>query len=202
MSQFSAVATPPPMQKPRIRAIVGLAHLPSLACAVWPTSSYRATCSGVARVWSNSEMSAPATKALSPAPVTTTTRISGSASNASRIDGIAAHISKDAALRFSGLLKVSRPTAPCFAAIILGVGLRVMRSALDDAAAPEVGDHVGVVAGLRQDLVGVLALLRGGGAHGEGRAAHLYGLADELDLAQRGGGDRLGHLQVPHLRIG
>ena len=50
------------------------------------------------RAFSNSEMSAPETKALSPAPVTTTTRIAGSFSNSSRMTGIASHMSVEVAL--------------------------------------------------------------------------------------------------------
>ena len=68
-------------------------------------------------------MSAPETKAWSPAPVTTTTRIAGSFSKSSRMTGIASHMSDEVALRLAGLLKTSRPTGPIFSAIMLGVGL-------------------------------------------------------------------------------
>ena len=68
-------------------------------------------------------MSAPDTKALSPAPVTTMTRIAGSFSKSSRMTGIASHMSVEVALCFCGLLKTSRPTGPSFSAIMLGVGL-------------------------------------------------------------------------------
>jgi hypothetical protein len=73
-------------------------------------------------------MSAPDTKALSPAPVTTTTRIAGSFSKSSRMTGIASHMSDEVALCLAGLLKTIRPTGPFFSAIMLGVGLIMTNS--------------------------------------------------------------------------
>jgi hypothetical protein len=54
--------------------------------------------SSVARSLSNFEMSAPETKALPPAPVSTTTRTSSSLAKPSRIFAVAAHMSSDTAL--------------------------------------------------------------------------------------------------------
>src|ERR1700756_968114 len=75
-------------------------------------------------------MSAPETKAWSPAPVTTTTRIAGSFSKSSRMTGIASHMSDEGGLRLAGLLKTSGPTGPAFSAIMFGVGLIMTYSLL------------------------------------------------------------------------
>ena len=83
-------------------------------------------------------MSAPETKALSPAPVTTTTRIAGSFSNSSRMTGIASHMSVEVALCFCGLLKTSRPTGPAFSAIMLGVGLKFINPLSDSLSVTHV----------------------------------------------------------------
>src|SRR5690242_8966410 len=81
--------------------------------------------SGVARTCSNSEISAPATNALSPAPRTTITRTSGSASSSVTISVIACHIAFETALRRSGLLKIIQPIEPCFSSNILSVRLAI-----------------------------------------------------------------------------
>ena len=57
-------------------------------------------------------MSAPETKAFSPAPFSTITRIAGSASSRSSASGSARHMATESALCFAGLLKVIQPTAP------------------------------------------------------------------------------------------
>src|SRR6266436_160437 len=84
-------------------------------------------------------MSAPETKAWSPAPVTTTTRTAGSFSKSSRMTGIASHMSDDVALRLAGLLKTSRPTGPAFSAIMFGVGLIICTLLLLERGPP--GPH-------------------------------------------------------------
>jgi hypothetical protein len=63
--------------------------------------------SSEARSLSNLDTSAPDTKALPPAPVSTTTRTSASLANSSRISLKAAHISSETALWRSGLLKIT-----------------------------------------------------------------------------------------------
>ena len=73
------------------------------------------------RVFSNSEMSAPDTNAVSPMPRSTTTRTCGSFSNASMMSGTAAHMSVEHALRRAGLLKISQPIGPSILAIIRSV---------------------------------------------------------------------------------
>ena len=61
---------------------------------------------------SNSEMSAPETKASSPAPRITTTRTDASSSSSATAPGIACHISAEMALRRSAWSKTSQARAP------------------------------------------------------------------------------------------
>ena len=91
----------------------------SLACLARLVIDFIA--SSLPRFSSNSEMSAPDTNALSPAPASTMTRTAGSASKSAMIFGIACHMSNDTALRFSGWLKIIQPMPPSLRAIILGV---------------------------------------------------------------------------------
>src|SRR4029077_19078755 len=146
-------------------------------------------------------MSAPETKAWSPAPVTTTTRMAGSFSDSSMMIGIASHMSDEVALRLAGLLKTSRPTGPAFSAIMFGVGL-IMGNLLNNSALAKAGDGRSIVAGFLQHRLCVLALLGRGRAHLEGRAAHVDRLAYELDVAQLGRLHGMLHLEVLDLRIG
>src|SRR5690349_18041835 len=97
-SQVSAVPSPPPMQKPRIIAMVGFGHSSSLVTMVTDTLLYSATASGLARFSLNSLMSAPDTNALSPAPFNTITRIAGSEMNSFSAMSSPSHISYDMAL--------------------------------------------------------------------------------------------------------
>src|SRR5216684_976785 len=69
-------------------------------------------------------MSAPETKALPPAPDSTTTRIAGSLAKSARISFAACHISSEVALSRSGLLKIIVPIGPSLRAIILSVGMK------------------------------------------------------------------------------
>ena len=62
----------------------------------------------------NWEMSAPATKAVSPAPRRITTRIAGSAERSRTYSGMRCHISWLTALRLCGWLKVIQPIGPSF----------------------------------------------------------------------------------------
>src|SRR3981081_516196 len=73
---------------------------------------------------------------------------------------------------------------------------------LDDAALPEAGDRRGVVAGLLQHCLGMLALLGRRRTHFEGRAAHVDRLAYELDRPKLGRCHGMRHLEVLDLRIG
>jgi len=73
------------------------------------------------RFSANSEISAPETKALSPAPIMTTTRMSSSAWKSFMAWPTASHMAMDTALRRAGLLKISQPTPSSLRAIILSV---------------------------------------------------------------------------------
>jgi hypothetical protein len=71
---------------------------------------YSSEAAALWRVFSNWLISAPETKALSPAPARITTRTSGSSRNSVSAWPSPSHMSSDIALRFSGLLKVTVPT--------------------------------------------------------------------------------------------
>src|ERR1700761_7105769 len=110
MSVSIATCMPPPRQKPRMQEMVGLGKLPSSARCASLFFEYSSEAAALWRVFSNWLMSAPDTKALSPAPTRITTRTSGSSRNSVRTWPTPSHISSDIALRFSGLLKVRTPT--------------------------------------------------------------------------------------------
>ena len=96
------MSSPAPRQNPRIMAMTGFASaLQERLITAWAWS-YSARAAGEVRKSPNSEMSAPETKALSPAPVSTTTRTSGSACSASSRPGRSARISPVSALRLPG----------------------------------------------------------------------------------------------------
>ena len=114
------------MQKPRILAMSGLSSSSSALLAAAATASNSARASGLERLVSNSEMSAPETKALSPAPCMTTTRTSSSAWNRSTMSTMARFISIFMALRRSGLLKVIQPTPSVTVASMKGVSSSIV----------------------------------------------------------------------------
>src|SRR5712691_9216396 len=62
----------------------------------------------------NCEMSAPETNDSSPATRSTTTRMASSAVSSRTYSGMASHISRLTALRFSGWLKTIQPIGPSF----------------------------------------------------------------------------------------
>src|SRR5579884_4017319 len=107
-------------------------------------------------------MSAPDTKALPPAPVSTTTRIDGSAPNSASMSDAACHISNDTALCLSGLLKMRYPTPPPFRAHLLSLCVRsfippslyhlsLMERGDVAIGKPEfLGDFVGVLTDVRR----------------------------------------------------
>jgi hypothetical protein len=69
----------------------------------------------------NCEMSAPATKAWSPAPRRITTRMASSLVSSRTCSGICCHISWLTALRFSGWLNTIQPIGPSFSSSSLSV---------------------------------------------------------------------------------
>src|SRR5580658_5476188 len=114
-----AIASPPPRQNPRIRAIVGLRNPENLFRPTLVIRPYSCCASAFDRSLSNWLISAPETNALLPAPVRITTRTELSSANSSRISPSPTHISTDMALRFSGWLNVTNPIPSSFAASIL-----------------------------------------------------------------------------------
>src|SRR5829696_2438801 len=110
-SQQAAISTPPPMQWPRIIAIVGLGKSRRAAWAARLSRRTTAMGSAGSGPLSRSAMSAPAQK-LGPAPVTTSTRTAESSASAARTPGSPAHMAAVMALRLSGRSIVSRATCP------------------------------------------------------------------------------------------
>src|ERR1700677_5385541 len=127
----------------------------------------------VERSLPNFEMSAPDTKALPPARVSPTTRISLSAAKPLSMLVVASHISSDTALCRSGLLKVTMPTPPSLRESILSVWVIVssfvsssascakVPGALHRAGLMQCRDLAGRKSELLEHRVGVLAKLRG-----------------------------------------
>src|SRR3954464_15535669 len=110
-SREGAIATPPPMQCPRIAATVGCGKARSAAWAARlsrRTSGIGASGSGPL---SRSAMSAPAQND-GPAPVTTSARTPASSASPESSSGRAAHMPAVIALRFSGRSMVRTATAP------------------------------------------------------------------------------------------
>src|SRR5215510_4974506 len=165
--------------------------------------------SSVARSSPKREMSAPETKALPPAPLTTTTRTLPSRAKASRIFAAASHMSSDTALRRSGLLKIRWPTPPSRRATTLSVS--VMTSILLASCRAGARSHRIRLAERRdlarlepellEDCVGVLAEVgrrRRDPARRARQRHRLTGHAQRLALFL----DALRHAEVHHLRIG
>ena len=93
------------------------------------------------------ETSAPATNALPPAPESTITRTSGSASNRSTASPMPCHISSEIALSLSGLLKTMWATAPSRRVRILSVIVRSLSGELGRPLLDEGDDGLAVVGG-------------------------------------------------------
>src|SRR5262245_19954021 len=191
-------------------AIVGFLHS---TIAWWARSAillYSSTASREPRFSPNSEMSAPDTNALPPAPESTTTRTASSRPNASRILGTACHMSTETALWRAGLLNVIQPTAPSLRAIMRSVPVSMVFSigvpaaklaVLHDLAPAQAGNRLVVVAERTQHLVGVLAALGRRIADVARRTGKLDRLVDDLDIAELGVVDAGRHAEVTHLRI-
>src|SRR3954471_20512722 len=87
-------------------------------------ASYCLTASRAARMSSNCEMSAPDTKAFSPAPENTIARIVSSCSACASSGGTACHMSTDSALCLAGLLNRMCSVGPSAQACTRSVGER------------------------------------------------------------------------------
>src|SRR6185312_12237537 len=183
-------------------AMVGLVTSCSAAVAPSAILSYCAMLSADERCFSNCEMSAPEMKALSPAPLRTMTRTSGSRSKWPRMTGIACHMSSDSALRRAGLLNTIQPIAPSISAIMRSLGEIIFRSSSNRAVAVQSLDGIVVIPELAQHRVGVLAALRRRAVQPRRRAAQRDRLSDQVDAAERRMIDRLGDAQMLHLRVG
>src|ERR1700677_2501310 len=127
----------------------------------------------VERSLPNFEMSAPDTKALPPARVSPTTRISLSAAKPLRISVVASHISSDTALCRSGLLKVTMPTPPSLRESILSVWLMVTSLFIRDGR-----------------LVPAIHVFLASSRHARHKAGHDDWLLHRIRLMQRGNGAR------------
>ena len=105
-SQAAASWLPPPTQWPRTAASVGFGKAASASSAATARSL------GSAPGSRSEEMSAPALN-VSPAPVSTSTRTSGSAARRASSGGSARHMAEVSALRLAGLLMttVATPSA-------------------------------------------------------------------------------------------
>src|SRR5271169_2160346 len=203
-----AIASPPPRQNPRMRAMIGLGNAAYFARPTPASRSYSCCALASERLFSNWLMSAPETNALCPAPVRITTRTDPSSVNSSRISPNPVHISSDIALRFSGWLNVISPTPSSFAASILPpaysrVTPPLGKSFISDRSIPaHLGDLVGGIPHRCQHLIGARSHLRR-------RQADVLGEAGDAD--RRGHHLRvtdhrrvhLGrHAEMLHLRIG
>ena len=104
MSQPIAIAKPPPIQYPLTRAIVGFVITFKESWKFATDWLYEAMASAEALSVSNLEISAPATKALSPAPVKTIARTSEFDPYLSNKLAALSHISWDIAFMRWGLL--------------------------------------------------------------------------------------------------
>src|SRR6478736_3321737 len=203
-----AIASPPPRQKPRMRAMIGLGKAAYLARPTPASRSYSCWASAFERFFSNWLMSAPETNALWPAPVRITTRTDPSSANSSRMAPNPVHISSDMALRFSGWLNVISPTPSSFAASIFPAAYsRVMpplgKSFISDRSLlAHLGDLVRRISDRGQHFVGARShfrrrqadvLVEAGDADGRG---HHVGVADYRRV-------HLGrHSEMLHLRVG
>src|SRR5215467_5004332 len=90
-----------------------------------PIRRYSSSSAMLRRRSLNCEMSAPATKALSPAPRMMTTRMASSVARSWTYFGMSSQVSTPTAFRFSGRLKMIQPMGPSFSIKRLGVSLMV-----------------------------------------------------------------------------
>src|SRR5215813_5869814 len=160
-----------------------------IAAQAW---SYEARAAAEVRRSANSEMSAPETKARSPAPVRTTTRTSASACSASSRPGSAARISLVRALRLPGLWKVTTATSPVTSTSRLSVPVPcrageldgVMRVLSDHSVRAEPVDLRRWVAQPGEHLVGVGADAGARVPDGGRPAGHPHGVAEDVQPAE------------------
>src|SRR5437773_3676279 len=105
-------SSPPPTQTPWIIATIGWRHRASAPIVASSTTPYFFAVFAFLRVVSNSEMSAPAAKALSPAPRITTQRRRLSASSSRMTSPSRFHEPSPSAFNLPGLLSVTVAMSP------------------------------------------------------------------------------------------
>src|SRR2546426_1142466 len=110
MRRWQAIASspPPPSAKPFTAAITGFPHVSSRRSTAWPRSARALPSNGPC--WARSPMSAPATKALGPAPVRIAPRISSPVARRSATSASSAITWSFSALSLSGRLMVINAT--------------------------------------------------------------------------------------------
>src|SRR5712672_3715200 len=111
-SHWVMTSSPPPTQTPWIIATIGWRHRAIAPIVASSTAPYFFALFAFLRVVSNSEMSAPAAKALSPAPRITMQRSDLSASSARIVSPRRFHEPNPSALSLSGLLSVTVAISP------------------------------------------------------------------------------------------
>src|SRR5712692_7799490 len=111
-SHCEAISSPPPTHTPWIMATVGCRHAESACIVRSSTSPYFFATLAFLRVVSNSEMSAPAAKAFSPAPRLTMQRRDLSASRSRIASPSRFHEPSPSAFNLPGLLSVTVAMSP------------------------------------------------------------------------------------------
>ena len=110
MSQARAISHPPPRAKPLTAAMTGCGSLSRAVVSRWPSSANARP--SIADFVDISLMSAPATKAFSPAPVRMTAPISSRSASESTTANSSARIALLIALNVDGLSSVTVATRP------------------------------------------------------------------------------------------
>ena len=108
MWQASASSHPPPSAKPLIAAMTGFPRVSISRSAAWPSLEDASPWSGV--ITASSLMSAPATKAFSPAPVRITTPTSAFSRSEEKTAWISRTVFSFSAFNTLGRLIVTRAT--------------------------------------------------------------------------------------------
>src|SRR5215831_15706531 len=138
-----ASSQPPPSAKPLMAAITGFPRFSMRSNRRCPMSEKSRPPAAVCSL--SSLMSAPATKALSPAPVTMTTRRLSSAENSAIAASSSLSIARFSAFSTCGLLNVTRATARSVPSrsttIVSGMGERIHQPAHHDGDDDEPDEH-------------------------------------------------------------
>src|SRR6266478_1914821 len=139
-SHCEMTSSPPPTQTPWIIATIGCRHRAIAPIVASSTAPYFFAVFAFLRVVSNSEMSAPAAKALSPAPRITMQRKSLSASSSRMTSPSRFQEPSPSALSFSGLLSVTVAMSPSRARRI-SPDMTCSLCCLPDESAPHLADR-------------------------------------------------------------